>query len=193
MMKPIFCCGCAAPWQPPIPPFNDPLRGQHEAIFRDFVAYAIRANRIALDATTAPFSPTSASSSSPQQICSSQDSQIMTPPISPSSDLASLQTGSKTLCNTITHQTPHVIHLETRNDFGPVISHRYFAPSLETQTEWVEVPQKEYWQAPDSYQVVGDKKTFKCPGHDLYFKIMLKPNLSHRMTMSPPKEDRLGK
>ena len=129
--QPIFCCGLNAPIDTANSNklHNNPNRDIHDAIYASFLAFTARTERtVALmalitgegrDAFPKPDPSSSSNSSSPQQV--------------------PLATPEAFANNPITKDTPYMMHLTSRYDFGPVFSHRYFMCPPNLGMDWTEV------------------------------------------------------
>lgn len=178
MSTSIFCCCLAAPFEHLHPAFFDSLRQHHDRVFTSFLSFAIRSGRF-VAVPTAPNSASQAAQDQNSALTLDNRKPEPTPPSSPAAPTIEAVSASRQ--SPFAEETPYTIHLETRKDFGPVISHRYFVPLLPTATgEWLEATQMEYWQASGNFSHVAAKAAHKCPLHEMFFKMQLKPNLALR-------------
>jgi hypothetical protein len=120
MTCPIFCCGSAEPWNVPTTGFIDRLRGQHNQTLDSFIAYSIKTRQDDFPGT-AELMPAAIS--------------LNPPPITHATCSYQIRSAESPLSKS----TPYVIHVEARNNFGPVISHRYFAPASTAFGDWTEM------------------------------------------------------
>lgn len=82
--------------------------------------------------------------------------------------------------NPLTEQTPYVIHLTSRLDYGPVYSHRYFVCPTSLQDDWVEISQLQWWAKGEPFKFKAEKWDLKCQIDSKFFRMTLRPNLSMR-------------
>ncbi|KAG0648804.1 ATF CREB activator 1 [Hyphodiscus hymeniophilus] len=181
--EPIFCCASVAPVNPQnnTKPHNDPNREVHNAIFNSFINFAYRRQAaVTLMALIQGYNPgTSTSPTLSPSSVNSTPQEIPKPLLTPEE----LQN------NPITPNTPYVIHLTSRLDFGPVLSHRYFVCPSSLQLDWIEVSLGQWWAAGEQFKLKVEKLDVKCLVDSKFYRLTLRPNLSMRF---PPAEEQLG-
>lgn len=118
--QPIFCCAQTTPIDVSNSSklHNDPNRPVHEAIYRSFMAFAARRERTAA------------------LICLLTGEKPSPEPMPPVVDTSALFDPEALASNPVTPNTPYVVHMTSRHDFGPVFSHRYFVCPLDLKEDW---------------------------------------------------------
>jgi len=135
----IFCCSSATPLacNSTSRLHNDPNREVHDAILYSFLAFAVRRQRsatlMALVLSHVPEDPESPRSEPALPCRPSRPEPVLTP--------EALKN------NPLTTETPYVIHLTSRHDFGPVYSHRYFICPQSLQHDWIEISLEQWFAA----------------------------------------------
>jgi hypothetical protein len=86
--------------------------------------------------------------------------------------------------NPITPDTPYIIHLTIRHDFGPIISHRYFVCPSDLEHDWAEATLPQWFAEGGPFSLDVQKWDFKCPVDSLFHRLVLKPNLASRVMPS---------
>ncbi|KAF4633113.1 hypothetical protein G7Y89_g5004 [Cudoniella acicularis] len=169
----IFCCSSAVPVRTSQDNklHNDPNRELHDAIFRSFLAFAIQKQRTA-DLLALILGDYHQETNVPPPSISTPAPQSDTPV--PVLTLEALRN------NPLTPQTPYVIHLTSRHDFGPVYSHRYFACPLNLQNDWVEITHVQWFAQGEPFKMKAEKWDLKCAGDSRFFRMTLRPNLALR-------------
>lgn len=151
-------------------PHKDQHRGCHDALCRSFLAFAERRGR----------------ASALMKLIRRADTGSKIAPLPNTPASTELEAPSPVLTtealrnNPITTDTRYVMHLTTRHDFGPVISHRYFAcpPSLEQ--DWVEVNLAQWFAKGEPFKLKAEKWDLKCPEDFRFYRLILRPNLALR-------------
>jgi hypothetical protein len=82
--------------------------------------------------------------------------------------------------NPITSNTPYIMHLTARHDFGPVISHQYFVCPSNLQHDWVEVSLEQWFAEGEPFKLKAEKWDVKCLVDRRFYRLTLRPNLSMR-------------
>jgi hypothetical protein len=147
-------------------PYKDPYREHYGDLYQSFIAFSERRQRAwALmrlirdnDPRPVAYYPRDAPSSS-------------------ASLLRSVLTREASENNPITLDTPYIIHLTTRHDFGPVISHRYFACPANFEHDWKEATLVQWFAKGEQFKLKAHKWDFKCPVDSLFYRMILRPNL----------------
>ena len=174
----IFCCANAAQ----VNVLNsmklhyDPNRAIHGAIFESFIRFASRRQIAATPLSLVRCVESGGSSSSawsPSKI--NYIFQQATPPVLTSEDLQN---------NPITSNTPYTIHLTTRLDFGPVLSHRYFVCPSSLHLDWIEVTLGQWFAAGSPFSLKAEKWNMKCWADSTFYHLTLRPNLSLRFPLA---------
>lgn len=80
----------------------------------------------------------------------------------------------------ITPDTSYIIHLATWHDFGPVISHRYFACPATLEHHWQEATLVQWFANGEQFKLQAHKWNLKCPVDSLFYRMILRPNLALR-------------
>ncbi|KAH7342678.1 hypothetical protein BKA65DRAFT_586679 [Rhexocercosporidium sp. MPI-PUGE-AT-0058] len=165
----IFCCGSAVPVHDSsqMKLHNDPNRELHEAIFQSFLAFAIRRQHSTdLLSLIMGYEPESSPPSTPGSIPQPQSAPVFS--------LEALQN------NPLTPQTPYVIHVTSRHDFGPVYSHRYFVCPPDLDQDWVEISLVQWFARGEPFKMKAEKWDLKCKDDCKFFRMTLRPNLAMR-------------
>jgi hypothetical protein len=92
--------------------------------------------------------------------------------------------------NPITPNTPYIIHLTSRHDFGPVFSHRYFVCPSNLQHDWIEASLEQWFAAGAQFRLKAEKWDVKCMTDSKFFRLTLRPNLAMRFH---PQESEIAK
>lgn len=79
--------------------------------------------------------------------------------------------------NPLSPQTPYVIHLTSRHDFGPVYSHRYFVCPDDLSKDWTEVSLVQWFAQGEPFKMKAEKWDLKCTQDCRFFRMTLRPNL----------------
>ncbi|KAF8852635.1 hypothetical protein BDZ45DRAFT_100211 [Acephala macrosclerotiorum] len=79
--------------------------------------------------------------------------------------------------NPLSPQTPYVIHLTSRHDFGPVYSHRYFVCPDDLSKDWAEVSLVQWFAQGEPFKMKAEKWDLKCTQDCRFFRMTLRPNL----------------
>jgi len=194
----IFCCKAAGPV--PIASnvklHNDPNREIHEAIFRSFLAFAVRRQDLA------DFVEEEAKARKRESACllallsgaGKSNDEIPPPPTTPPPPAprflqpapAPLFTFEALKNNPLTPQVPYVMHLTSRVNFGPVYSHRYFACPWDLQHDWIEMSLIHWFAAGEPFKMKAEKWDVKCEKDEHFFRLTLRPNLAMRPVAPMP-------
>ncbi|KAL3423204.1 hypothetical protein PVAG01_04951 [Phlyctema vagabunda] len=151
--------------------YHNIYHAKHDAIFRSFLEFAARRQRSSellnlLWELPDPHASTSTATSSTHTRRSTQAST------------AQPHTPTQLLANPLDPQsTKSVVYMTSRQDFGPVLSHRYFAEPDRLDDDWVEVSQPQWWAAGAGFAYTADKLDLKCRAHERFFRLQLRPNL----------------
>lgn len=170
----IFCCEHAQ-IRKESKLYKDPYREYHSALYRSFLAFSERRRRawalmkLIREVDSRP-TVSDAASFSPSAIAQ----QVLTP--------EALED------NPITPGTPYILHLITRHDFGPVVSHRYFACPSNLEDDWEEATLAQWFAIGESFKLRACKWDFKCPVDSMFYRLVLRPNLALR-PMQPTASD----
>lgn len=89
------------------------------------------------------------------------------------------------LNNPLSDNTPYVIHLTSRHDFGPVYSHRYFVCPDDLSDDWIECSLAHWFAQGEPFKMKAEKWDLKCHEHSRFFRMTLRPNLWLRGRYSP--------
>jgi hypothetical protein len=171
--QPIFCCPLAVPVKPSNSNklHNNPNREIHDAIFRSFLTFAVRRQRsTALMALLLGMDPGAAIIPSPPATPLPPKPVVPAPVITP----------EELKDNPLKPQTPYVIHLTSRHDFGLVYSHRYFVCPSSLQEDWIEITLEQWFSAGGEFKLKAEKWDLKCVADARFFRITLRPNLAMR-------------
>lgn len=166
--RPIFCCERAA-IRNEVHPYKDPYKERHGELCRSFLAFSQRRQRAwAL-----------------VSLIHGADSRPLLQPLSnsrcePSRPPHVVFTPEAANNNPITLKTAYVVHLITRYDFGPVISHRYFACPENLEHDWKEASLVQWFSSGGSFKLKAHKWDFKCLPDSMFFRVELRPNLNFR-------------
>lgn len=189
----IFCCKAAGPVPivGNVKLHNDPNREIHEAIFRSFIAFAVRRQELADFAEEAAKQRKQESARLLALISgiANLDSEIPPPPPAPrilQSTPAPIFTFEALKNNLLTPQVPYVIHLTSRVNFGRVYSHRYFACPWDLQHDWVEVSLIHWFAEGEPFKMKAEKWDVKCEKDEHFFRLTLRPNLAMRDVVPTP-------
>jgi hypothetical protein len=194
----IFCCKAAgpAPVANNIKLHNDPNRELHEAIFRSFLAFAVRRQVLAdfveeearerkqesarllalISGITNPNSEVPPLPATPPP----PSPRLLQPMPAPIFTLEALKN------NPLDPQVPYVIHLTSRVNFGPIFSHRYFACPWDLQHDWVEMSLVHWFAAGEPFKMKAEKWDVKCEKDEHFFRLTLRPNLAMRPVAPTP-------
>jgi hypothetical protein len=152
--EPIFCCASAVPVNTSNTSklYNDPNREIHNAIYQSFLAFADRRERaVALMALIR------GDESEPEKVLPLKKMAVpqalMPLPV---------LTVEALRHNPITPNTPYVIHLTSRHDYGPVYSHRYFVCPPNLQQDWIEVSLEQWFAVGEQFKLKAEKWDIKC-------------------------------
>jgi hypothetical protein len=171
----IFCCGSATPIASTnaFKLHNDPNREVHDAIFYSFLAFAVRKQKAAtLMALIMSHIPAETETPTTGYAVPCLPAPLVQPPI--------LFTAEALKNNPLTAETPYVIHLTSRHDFGPVYSHRYFVCPANLQEDWIEISLVQWFAAGEPFKMKAEKWDIKCQADARFFRMTLRPNLSMR-------------
>ena len=195
----IFCCKAAGPVPVAsnIKLHNDPNRELHEAIFRSFLAFALRRQDLAdfVEEEAKQRKEESARLLALISGITNPDIEVpphpATPPPSPPSRFlqpapAPIFTLEALKNNPLTSQVPYAIHLTSRVNFGPVYSHRYFACPWDLQHDWVEMSLVHWFAAGEPFKMKAEKWDVKCEKGEHFFRLTLRPNLAMRPVAPTP-------
>jgi len=198
----IFCCRDAAPVNHSnnTKLHNDPNRELHESIFRSFLAFAVRRQDLAdffeeerknADQRRQESARLLALISGVAML--DEESSIPPPPGTPPPLPPPLQaipapvlTAEALKNNPLAPQTPYVIHLTSRVNFGPVYSHRYFACPWDLQHDWTEVSLVQWFAAGEPFKMKAEKWDVRCEKEEQFFRLTLRPNLGMRPLAPTP-------
>ncbi|KAG9236595.1 hypothetical protein BJ875DRAFT_456091 [Amylocarpus encephaloides] len=171
--KPVFCCSSAVPVHTSQDNrlHNDPNRVIHDGIFRSFLLFAARRQRQS-DLISRMLGIDPDRKKIPVVLCTSSIPEPWVPrPVLTLEALAN---------NPCTPQTPYVIHLTCRHDFGPVYSHRYFACPNNLQDDWVEISLVQWFAEGTPFKMTTEQWDLKCEDDATFFRLTLRPNLALR-------------
>ncbi|KAE9370374.1 hypothetical protein N431DRAFT_411635 [Stipitochalara longipes BDJ] len=168
----MFCCKAAGPVPVAsnIKLHNDPNRELHEAIFRSFLAFAVRRQDLADLAEG-------------EAKARRQESARLLAIISAPAPVFTLEALKN---NPLTPQVPYVMHLTSRVNFGPVYSHRYFACPWDLQHDWIEMSLVHWFAAGEPFKMKAEKWDVKCEKDEHFFRLTLRPNLAMRPVTPTP-------
>lgn len=165
--EPIFCCESAVPPNPSknIKLHRNPDRELHSAIYQSFLAFAERRQR-----STALMS----------LILGMGDVSSKTSSLSPSTKFphqkpVPVLTTESLKNNPITPSTDYVMHLVSRHDFGPVISHRYFVCPPNLHQDWTEASQVHWFAMGGPFNVKAEQWDLKCTSDSKFYRMTLMP------------------
>jgi hypothetical protein len=82
--------------------------------------------------------------------------------------------------NPLTSTTEYVMHLTSREDYGPVYSHRYFICPRNLADDWIELTLLQWFARGEPFKMKAEKWDIKCNDHKRFFRTTLRPNLSLR-------------
>ena len=82
--------------------------------------------------------------------------------------------------NPLTPDTPYCIVLASRLDFGPVLTHRYFMIPGDLEEDWIELTQKDWWEAGYPFSHPAERWDLKCEKDELFFRLTLRANKRKR-------------
>ncbi|KAK6581398.1 hypothetical protein PZA11_006089 [Diplocarpon coronariae] len=173
----IFCCQAAlqVQYQSRFKLHNDPNRELHEAIFHSFISFAVRRQHSAdLLCLIMGIEPESSGPGTPDELV---------PQLAPVFNQEALQN------NPLTLETPYVIHLTSRHDFGPVFSHRYFVCPSNLNHDWIEVSLMQWFARGEAFKMKAEKWDLKCKTDAKFFRLTLRPNLQMRGCYSVSRGD----
>jgi hypothetical protein len=131
---------------------HDPNRDIHNTIYQSFLAFAYRKERAVALMTlltgveSEPESPLSSGDIPPPQA-------LIPKPVLTTESLRN---------NPIAPNTPYVIHLTSRHDFGPVCSHRYFVCPPDLKQDWIEVTLQQWFAVGEQFKLKAEKWDLKC-------------------------------
>jgi hypothetical protein len=199
----IFCCKAAGPVDVSTNTklHNDANRELHEAIFRSFLAFAVRQQDLAdfLDGETKKTEKRKQESAFLLALISGITDpdggiSIRSPPAVPTLPPPPTQqiipapifTVETLKDNPITPQTPYVIHVTSRVNFGPVYSHRYFACPWDLQYDWNELSLLHWFAAGEPFKMKAEKWDVRCEKDEHFFRLTLRPNLGMRPLAPTP-------
>ena len=194
----IFCCKAAgpAPVASDTKLHNDPNRELHEAIFRSFLAFAVRRQVLAdfVEEEARERKQESARLLALISGITNPDSEFLPLPATPPPpSLRFLQpvpapifTLEALKNNPLNPQVPYVIHLTSRVNFGPVYSHRYFACPWDLQHDWIEMSLVHWFAAGEPFKMKAEKWDVKCEKDEHFFRLTLRPNLAMRPVAPTP-------
>jgi hypothetical protein len=176
MPEPIFCCAAAVPVSTSNSAklHHDPNRELHHALYRSFLAFAERRQRtaalLALILGGGGDAESTTPSSAPETPPPSSQAWIPPPILTPDA----------LLNNPITATTLYVIHLTSRHDFGPVLSHRYFVCPLRLELDWAEASLEQWFASGEQFKLQAEKWDLKCASDSRFYRLTLRPNLALR-------------
>ena len=194
----IFCCKAAGPVPVAsnIKLHNDPNRELHEAIFRSFLAFAVRRQDLAdfveeeakqrerestrLLALIGGFINPEGEVPPPPATPLPPPPRFLQPASTPVFTLEALKN------NPLTPQVPYVMHLTSRVNFGPVYSHRYFACPWDLQHDWIEMSLIHWFAAGEPFKMKAEKWDVRCEKDEHFFRLTLRPNLEMRPIAPTP-------
>lgn len=161
--KPLFCCSAALPINTSnsSKPYRNPNRETHDALRRSFAAFAQGQQS---SASTLKFT-------SPE----------MLPPPSGGISPALVMAKKALENNPITENTKYAVHVVSRHDYGPAISHRYFVCPPDLQSDWTEVTLGQWFMRGAQFKLKVEKWDLKCKTHSKFFRLTLRPNLALRV------------
>lgn len=154
--EPIFCCASAVSVNTSNTSklYNDPNRQIHNAIYQSFLAFAYRSERaVSLMALIM------GDESEPEN-----ELPLKRMPVPQALMPLPVLTVEALQNNPITPDTPYVIHLTSRHDYGPVYSHRYFVCPPNLQLDWIEVSLEQWFAVGEQFKLKAEKWDIKCLG-----------------------------
>lgn len=169
-LQPIFCCEHVNIGKE-IKTYKDPYSEHHYALYRSFLAFAQRRQRawslmrVIRDADSRPLVPLP-----PDTLPSLSPTMLPHPVLTP----AALEN------NPITLDTQYVIHVVSRHDFGPVMSHRYFACPANLDHDWEEATLVQWFANGEPFKLKAHKWDFKCLVDSVFYRLVVRPNLALR-------------
>jgi len=152
--EPIFCCASAIPVNASNTSklYNDPNREIHNAIYQSFLAFTYRRERaVALMALITGYE-SELENVLPRKNMPVPQALLPLPVL----------TAEALQNNPITPNTPYVIHLTSRHDYGPVCSHRYFVCPPNLQQDWIEVSLEQWFAVGEQFKLKAEKWDVKC-------------------------------
>lgn len=168
----IFCCEDAEQLTPSnsIRPHYNPYQGVHDTIYNSFLEYASRKGK------------------EKDFMALLLRGKIREPKMLPPSTIPEPQalipvpvlTAESLKDNPITPESLYVIHLASRQDFGPVFSHRYFACPQGSQSDWREATQQQWLAASGLLNLKPEKWDVKCRKHSKFYRLTLRSNQEMR-------------
>lgn len=167
--RPIFCCE-KAHVRKENKPYKDTYTECHIALFQSFLAFAERRQR----ARSLINLIRGADSKGPAPLLS--NASLSSPPRAPQPVL----TPEALENNPITPDTPYIIHLSTRHDFGPVVSHRYFVCPSNLEHDWREATLVQWFANGEPFKLKINKWDIKCLQDAMFYRLVLRPNLALR-------------
>jgi len=66
--------------------------------------------------------------------------------------------------------SPYIIHLQARVNFGPVVAHRYFLCPLDLRGDWAEVSQVHFFAEGYPFGLKAMKWGISCDEHSMFFQ-----------------------
>ena len=173
--QPIFCCEQAQIRKEHML-YKDPYRECHYTLYRSFLAFSERRRRAC----------------ALMKLIREADSRPVSPPVSDAAPISSPAVPHQVLTpealenSPVTPETPYVLHLITRHDFGPVISHRYFACPSNLEDDWEEATLVQWFANGEAFKLRVHKWDFKCPVDSIFYRLVLRPNLALRSMQPTP-------
>lgn len=153
---PILCCSACYSAKTPTPakPHNDPNREVHNLIHASFLNFCLR-RLDTYPASIPPSPPLPGIHTLPQP----QDlipKTILTPEA-----LAN---------NPIKKNSPYIVHLQARVNFGPVVAHRYFLCPIDLKCDWTEVSQIHFFAEGYPFGLKAMKWGISCDEHVMFYQ-----------------------
>lgn len=156
---PILCCSACYQTLTPTPnkPHKDPNRGINSSIYWSFIQFCLRDL-----ASRALF--THPSSHLPWMQALTRLLDIVPALVLTPEALAN---------NPIRKDSPYIIHLQARVNFGPVVAHRYFLCPFDLNDDWVEISLVHFFAQGYPFNFKAMKWGVSCDHHVMFYQWVL--------------------
>jgi len=154
--RPILCCFDCYPAQTPSPtkPHNDPNREIHLLIYASFLQFCRR--RLVSQPLSTP-----STHATPEPLTLPAPQDLIPRPVLTPEALAN---------NPIKKDSPYIIHLQARVNFGPVVAHRYFLCPLDLRSDWTEISLLHFFAEGYPFGLKAMRWGVSCDEHVMFYQ-----------------------